>query len=411
MRKPLALSTALLTATTLASALAESPEDLIRNGKFFGELRYRYESVEQVGIARTATANTLRTNLGFETGSFYDFKALVEGQSIQHIGGDRFNDTTNGLGVYPVIADPENNEFNQAWIMWSGIPETDLKLGRQNIMFDNQRFIGNVGWRQNDQTYDAATITAKPVDRLMFSYNYVWNVNRIFGEHSAIPDYSGNTHLLHADYTFAEWLKIAAYGYFLDLEEATNLSSDTEGFQLSGKHALNTDWKFQYLAEYAIQSDANDNPNNYNAAYFHITPSLIWRGVTLQAGFETLGGDGVDAFQTPLATLHAHNGWADKFLTTPANGLEDAYARISYKLDDVHPVINGTTLDVIYHDYNAEEGSADYGQEWNLQASKNFKTGGFIIKDVTLTGKYADYNAETFATDTKKLWLMIGLKF
>lgn len=411
MKKILALSTVLLTALTLTPVMAESPEDLFRNGKFFGELRYRYENVEQDGLARTATAQTLRANLGFETGSFYNFKALIEGQSVQHLNDDHFNDTTNGLGTYPVVADPENNEFNQAWIMWSGIPKTDLKLGRQNIMFDNQRFVGNVGWRQNDQTYDAATVTAKPVDKLVINYNYVWNVNRIFGEYSAIPDYSGDTHLLHLEYTFFDWLKAAAYGYFLDLEEANNLSSNTEGLQLTGKRDINSDWKFQYLAEYARQSDARDNPNNYSASYFHVTPSVMWKGVTLQTGFEVLGGDGVNAFQTPLATLHAHNGWADKFLTTPANGLEDIYARIGYKLEGIHQSVDGTMLDAVYHDYSSEEGSDDYGHEWNFQVSKTFKTEGFVTKDITLTAKYADYNADTFATDTEKFWLMAGVKF
>lgn len=411
MKKIFIMSTALLTMINFTPALGESPEDLFRNGKFFGELRYRYENVEQGGIAKTATANTLRANLGFETGSCYNLKALVEGQSIQHLGTDHFNDTTNGLGTYPVIADPENNEISQAWIMWSGIPKTDLKLGRQNIMLDNHRFVGNVGWRQNDQTYDAATLIVKPFDKMTLNYHYVWNVNRIFGEHSAIPDYSGNTHLLHLEYVFSNWLKATAYGYFLDLHEDKNMSSDTEGLQLTGKYDFNNDWIFQYLAEYALQSDARDNTKNYNASYFHVAPSVMWKGLTLQMGFEVLGSYGINAFQTPLATLHAYNGWADKFLTTPANGLEDIYTRVSYKIADAHETINGTSLDAIYHDFNAEEGASNYGYEWDFQVSKTFKTEGFVTKDVTVTAKYADYNADTFATDTEKFWLMAGVKF
>lgn len=411
MKKIFIMSTALLTIINFTPALGESPEDLFRNGKFFGELRYRYENVEQGGIAKTATANTLRANLGFETGSYYNLKALVEGQSIQHLGTDHFNDTTNGLGTYPVIADPESNEISQAWIMWSGIPKTDLKLGRQNIMLNNHRFVGNVGWRQNDQTYDAATLIVKPFDKMTLNYHYVWNVNRIFGEHSAIPDYSGNTHLLHLEYVFSNWLKATAYGYFLDLHEDKNMSSDTEGLQFTGKYDFNNDWIFQYLAEYALQLDARDNTKNYNASYFHVAPSVMWKGLTLQMGFEVLGSDGINAFQTPLATLHAYNGWADKFLTTPANGLEDIYARVSYKIADAHETINGTSLDAIYHDFNAEEGASNYGYEWDFQVSKTFKTEGFVTNDVTVTAKYADYNADTFATDTEKFWLTAGVKF
>lgn len=405
------LSTAFIITMQLSQAHADSPEDLIKKGKVFGELRYRYENVDQDGIVKTATANTLRANLGFETGTYYDFKALIEGQAVRHMGHDDFNDTTNGKGTYPIIADPENSEFNQAWIMWSGLPYTSFKLGRQIINFDNQRFVGAVGWRQNDQTFDAGTVTVKPLEKLALVYNYIWNINRIFGEHHAIPDYSGDTHLLHAEYAYADWLKAVAYGYFTDLEEAQNLSSQTVGMQFTGKAPLNDDWKLQYLGEYARQSDRKDNPNNYDASYFHVTPSLIWKDVTFQVGFETLGGNGTQAFQTPLATLHAFNGWADKFLVTPANGLEDAYIRVGYKVSGINTWVDGTTLDAIYHDFNAEDTSADYGKEWNFQIAKTFKTEDFVAKEWTITAKYADYNADTLNTDTNKFWLMLGTKF
>lgn len=399
------------------SGFADTPEDLIRNGKVFGEVRYRYEYVDQDGLARTATANTIRANLGFETGDYKGFKGLIELQTIQHMGSDHFNDTTNGKVTYPIIADPENSEFNQAWIMWSGIPKTSLKIGRQNILLDNQRFVGNVGWRQNDQTYDAGTLTFTPVDKFTLNYSYIWNINRVFGEHNAIPDFTGDNHLLHGSYNFADWLKIAGYGYFLDIHQAPPpvapfaLSSKTYGAQLTGKIPFNSDWKFQYLVEYASQSDYKSSPLNYRESYFHITPSLLWKDITLQAGFESLGGNGTSAFQTPLATLHAFNGWADKFLTTPAGGLEDFYGRIAYKISGINKWIDGTTLDAIYHDFNAENTPMDYGSEKDFQASKSFKIEGFVLKEWTVTAKYADYNSDGFLTDTNKFWFMAGAKF
>jgi hypothetical protein len=411
----------LLFCTAIASysgvAHADSFEDLVRNGKIFGEVRYRYENVEQDGLPRTSTANTLRTNLGFETGSYKGFKVLVEAQTVKHMGDDDYNDTTNGKATYPIIADPENAEFNQAWIMWSGLPKTSFKLGRQAINLDNQRFIGTVGWRQNDQTYDAATITLNPLDKAVLSYSYVWNINRIFGEHNAIPDFTGDSHLLHGEYTITEWLKVAGYGYFLDISQgpapfaAFALSSRTYGAQLTGKISLNANWKLQYLGEYASQTDYKSSPLNYQETYWHVAPAISWKNLTVQAGFESLGGNGTNAFQTPLATLHAFNGWADKFLTTPANGLEDFYGRVSYIVDGLHPWLNGTTLDAVYHDFRSERTSMDYGSEWDLQASKSFKTEGFVLKDLTLTVKYADYNSDGMATDTNKFWLMAGTKF
>jgi len=233
------------------------------------------------------------------------------------------------------------------------------------------------------------------------------------GEHNATPDYTGGAHLLRGEYGHAEWLKAVAYTYLMNVDEAKAASNATYGAQLTGKHPINGDWKFQYLAEYARQTDYKENPNSYHARYFHLSPSLLWNNVTLQAGFESLSGDGTatHVFQTPLATLHAFNGWADKFLTTPANGLEDIYLRFAYKVDGVHAWVNGTTFDAIYHDFDAENTSTDYGKEWNFQLAKTFKTEGFVTKDVTVTLKYADYNANSFATDTDKFWLMVGTKF
>lgn len=390
---------------------AQSLEDAVSNGKIFGEMRYRYEQVEQEGIPRTATANTLRASMGFETGIYKGFNALVEAQTVRHMGGDKFNDTVNGNAAYPVIPDPENSEFNQAWLAWSGPAGFSVKAGRQQILLDNQRFVGNVGWRQNDQTFDAASVAFAPSDKTSFSYSYVWNVNRIFGEHSAIPDYTGNTHLLHGEHAFADWLKVSAYGYFTDINEAPASSSRTLGMQATGKVPLNGDWKFQYLAEYARQRDSKNSPLRYSEDYFHIAPSLSWKNLTLQAGYESLGGNGTSAFQTPLATLHAFNGAADKFLVTPAGGLEDAYGRIAYKIENAEKWINGTTLEAAYHDFRAQSTSVDYGTEWDFQVRKSFTTKDFVVKNWTVSAKYADYQADQHMTDTKKLWLTVNTKF
>lgn len=402
---------------TAAPALADSPSNLITGGKIFGELRYRYEWVEQAGLPRTATADTVRANLGFETGSYKDFKALVEGQSVLHIGDTDFNDTTNGKVTYPVIADPDSNELQQAWIMWSGIPKTSLKVGRQHIILSNQRFFSNVGWRQNDQTYNAATVLFRPLDGASLQYSYVWNINRIFGENNPIPDFTGNTHIVHGEYAFTDWLKISAYAYLIDIKQGPApfapeaLSSQTYGAQATGKIPMGKDWSFQYLAEYASQADYNNSPVNYREAYYHFSPGISWKNLTLKGGFESLGGNGTNAMQAPLGLLHAFNGWADKFLNTPAGGLEDAYGHAAYKIAGLHKLVDGTVAEAAYHDFKAENFSMDYGKEWNFQISKTFKVDNAFIREWSIAAKYADYNADGLLTDTNKAWLVLGTKF
>jgi hypothetical protein len=198
----------------------------------------------------------------------------------------------------------------------------------------------------------------------------------------------------------------------MDFDLAPASSSRTLGLRLTGEKPLNEKWSFLYEAEAAEQNDHGNNTADYEAAYYHVSPGLKWGGLTLAAGYESLEGDGTSAFQTPLATLHAFNGWADKFLTTPANGLEDAYGKISYKVSGLGPWADNTVFDVAYHDYNAEKNSTDYGTEWNFQVGRTFKTENtYPFKEWSVSLKYADYNADQLYTDTEKAWLTLGAKF
>ena len=99
-----------------------------------------------------------------------------------------------------------------------------------------------------------------------------------------------------------------------------------------------------------------------------------------------------------MATAHKFNGWADLFLTTPANGLRDAYAGLGYALPTSRGPVN---LSVIYHRFDSDRLSQDYGDEWNAQAT--FK----LSKNIGLLVKYADYRAKQFGTDTRRLWLQM----
>lgn len=398
-------------------ALANEAEDsLIKKGAFYGDVRYRYETVDQDGpapITDDATASTIRARLGFKTGVYRDFQALFETDIVGKLGDEDYNDGKNGFTQFPVIADPHTVELNQLWLSWAGIPDSVVKIGRQVINIDNQRFVGSVGWRQNDQTFDAASIENKSVENLALSYTYVRTVNRVFGHEHPQGDWGGDTHLAHASYAFAPWLNAATYGYWLDFDIAPASSDKTYGLRLTGDVPVDDAWTFFYEAEAAKQYDHGDNTADYDESYYLLAPGIKGHGLTLQAGFESLGGDGTAAFQTPLATLHAFNGWADKFLTTPANGLEDAYAKVSYKVSGVNKMVDDTVFDAVYHDFNAEETSADYGTEWNLQISRTFKTEKttYPFKEWSASIKYADYDAEDLFTDTQKVWLTVGTKF
>lgn len=405
----IAFSPALAASTTMA---AGKPIGFIDGGSYFGGLRYRLENVEQDGLSNSAKASTVRANLGIKTGTYHHFSGLIEGQVVQHLGQDNFNDGVNGKMTFPTVSDADNAEINQAWFNWQGVDQLELKLGRQIINHENQRFIGSVDWRQNDQIFDSFTARYTGLTNTTLDYGYVWNVNRIFGDDNPLGDLNTTSHLFRASHKFSDLLQLGAYGYWLEFDQQPNSSSQTYGLRATGKGKINQSWEYGYEIDVAQQRDYGNSPLNYQEEYIHVAPTITVNGITVTAGYEKLSGDGTAAFQTPLATLHKFNGWADKFLTTPAKGLEDRYLQASYTLGDTGFGFTGTTLTAAYHDYAADQ-AGDFGNEVNLSAAKSIpldKDGFFNAFNIM--AKYADYHAEDAPyTDTQKLWLQLGLSF
>ncbi|WP_226699969.1 alginate export family protein [Qipengyuania gaetbuli] len=369
------------------------------------DILYRLEVVDQEGLTEDATASTMRIKAGVETDEWNGFSALVEGEAIVRLGPEDFNDTVNGRTSFPIVADPSDVLLNQAFVKWRPIEEASITAGRQAINLDNQRWIGSVGWRQNDQTFDAVRASAEPLAGASIDYFHAWRVNRIFGPDSPQGIWRDNDiHGARASYEFSGVGTISAYGYFLDIPDAPAASSQTLGVRLSGNTALSGAVKFLYTGEYARQRDFGPNPADFSLDYLLVEPGVSVGGFIAKVGLERLEGNGVVALQTPLATLHAFNGWADKFLATPPNGLRDTYADLSYRFGDGSS-LKGLLLRGLFHDFNATEGSISYGQEWNVLAVYPLRS------NVTLLAKFAHYEADAFATDTTKGWLSVQLKF
>ncbi len=389
---------------------AETIKEAFLEGKPYIDVRYRFEYVEQDGLANDAEASTLRTRFGYKTGKYRDFSAVLEFENITQIGDDDYNDTLNGKTTYPVVADVENTEVNQSYLQYDGILETTVKLGRQVITLDGHRFIGHVGWRQNNQTFDAVKISNKSLPETEIQYGYINGVNRIFGDDSPAGDWDSDSHFFNISNESTPLGKIVAYSYLLDFEtDAPAASNQTYGISLTGKQKLTDDLTGNYHGEYAHQMDFGPNTTDYDADYYHVSGGLECHGMTVTVGYEVLGSDdGMAAFATPLATLHKWNGWADVFLTTPAAGLEDFYVDVTYKVSGLEgdlAFFNGFLAKVQYHDFSAEEGSMDYGTEWGVYLKQP------ITKNIYAELKYADYDTDGFASDREKIVFGLGVTY
>ncbi len=386
--KNLLLSAAIASAGLAPFALgAESFTEAMTSGTASGDIRIRYEDVST--DTEDADALTIRTRLGYKSGELNGFSAYLEFEDVRDMFGI---DEKNGL-----IPDPEVTEVDQGFVQY----KTDMvtaKLGRQVITLDGHRHVGHVGWRQDRQTFDAARVQIAATKELSVDLTHIYQRNRIFGE---AADAKSNDILVNIGYK-SPIGKVVGYGYLLD-DEARDEQSDTYGASLNGK--IGSDVKFLYAVELAVQ-DITDSGVDYSTDYSLLELGAVVSGFTFKAGYEVLGSDdGAASFTTPLATLHKFNGWADVFLggtfnpSAMPNGLEDMYLTASTKLA-------GFKLAAFYHDFSANEGSADYGSEIDLVVAKKFG------KNYNAGVKYSAYSDDGYTgTDVDKLWVWVGASF
>lgn len=403
-QKILSAATITLSAIGAQVACADPVADALVDGKAYGDFRMRFEHVDQDNALKNANALTIRSRLGYKTGDISGFSAQLEFEDSRAVASvDDYNDGLGSKPEYSTVADPETTEVDQALLQYQGHGLTS-KLGRQVIKYDNVRFVGDVGWRQDRQTFDALSFDYKLLENLELKYAYLHKRNRIFAEDR---DIDAKDHLINASYKTSMG-KIAAYSYLLEEDETGDLAYDTYGISFNGALEMeNIQWL--YAAEYAYQEKSENNTDDFDAEYLFLEAGIGIVGITAKVGYEVLGSDSGDyGFSTPLATLHKFNGWADQFLTTPDEGLVDMYASVSGQL-------LGGQWAVVYHDFSADEDSAisdDFGDEIDISYTMTF------AKHYYAGVKYAAYSADdpanngnTNLVDTDKFWLWAGAKF
>ncbi len=359
--------------------------------------RYRLEAVDQDGLAENALASTLLSRFSLTQQFSHGWSAGGEFDYVAAIGDKNYNDSINGKTTYPLVADPAGADLNQAFVMYQSGDQT-LKIGRQRINLANERFVGGVGWRQNEQTFDAVRYQASLSSELKLDYSYSSKVNRVFGSKSLQGDWSSDLHLLDLRYQPNSNHQLGVFVYQMEFDDALLVSNQTLGLDYQYSQVLSQSSRYMLYGSYARQQDAGDNLNSYDADYWTLEANFWFSAWQAGAGVEILGSDNGVGFSTPLATLHKFQGFADKFLSTPANGIEDKYLKLGYKLDQLE-------LMAFYHWLDAAEGEADYGKELDLQLSYSLNAQHAVLL------KYADYQANLLHTDTSKFWLQWLAKY
>jgi len=393
-----------------------APLDALAGGKISLDNRFRVELAD-TSFADSASAVTNRLRLGYAAKPWRGVSAAVEIENVIALNeGDYFvPPVPEGDPRRTVIADPKGTVLNQLYARFateslgdSGVA-LDLRAGRQRIEYDDERFIGDVGWRQFDQTFDALSAqTDLGDDRLVLRYAYLWGVERVFGPDGPSPD--SDSHLVNLRFAAAPELVVTPFAYLLDFrgDEPLN-SSNTFGVRLAGTLGADArdgssdapDVSLAYELTYARQSDAGDNPIKFDADFFAAQLTLARRDLgSLSAGCQILGSDdGAYGFRFPLGTNHAFQGFADNFLVTPADGLQDVYAGASAEL------AWGVQGSVVAHWFWSDEGSRFLGQELDLALAKKINENWSVLLKTAL------FDGDAGEPDVTRFWVQTEFRF
>lgn len=371
-------------------------QDDAKYGELKMDLRYRFEYADvEATPPKPGIGNTLRMRMGYLTPKFYGLQGFGEFEGLWAMQED-YNSLRNNNVGHHVIADPEKAELNQLWLSYTGIPDTNIKGGRQRIKIDDDRYIGNVGWRQLEQTYDSVLVTNTSIPNLTLQAGYIGKVKTIISTTDSMETPFG-----HIDYKIDGLGDLIGYGYWIDYtDDPTKFksSSQTYGIRFVGSPKVDDTFTAHYLTEWAKQEDLGTNPIGYDVNRWHLMGGLSAYNVTVKGGMEQLDGQNGIGFSTPLGTNHAFQGWADKFLTTPADGIRDVYASLGGN-------VAGTNLLFVYHNFKDDTGNKSYGDEYDFQITKNFGNHYHLL------AKYAYYVADGFSNDTQKVWVEGGISF
>ncbi|TDJ32866.1 MAG: hypothetical protein E2O56_04535 [Gammaproteobacteria bacterium] len=377
-------------------------DEWVSNGVPLLNVRYRYEFVDEETFVNDAKASTIRTRVGYKTGKWSGWQVLVELEDTHAIHETDYN----GLGpnppnkpTFPVVADPLFSQLNRVWVAWGDPKRFLVKGGRMRVKLDNDRFVGNVGWRQNEQTFDALTVQGVAGENFDLFFSYFLDQNNVLGTSNGM-----DTPILNARWN-TSYGHLVGYGYLLDYSNSALLDSQTWGLRWVGKWQFGREKqnRFDYTIELANQSDYADS-SNFSADYSHLKGVFNFSGFFAGLGYEVLGSDNGNAsLQTPLATLHAFNGWADRFLVNPADGLNDSYFTLGYGK-------GMWKLWGVWHDFDRDHGSGSYGNEFDIALTIK------PWKRWTFGTKYADYNSDALfpipgvlsSRGAKKWWLWAG---
>ncbi|MEL6557073.1 MAG: alginate export family protein [Bacteroidota bacterium] len=302
---------------------------LINEGEFVfnGKLRFWHAND---AAARTSQAYSFGTNFGYLSKSYKGFRIYAEGESVVALTPDLYFDGVNGLTDRTNVTDPETLELNQMYVSYNdtlnGGTVINFKVGRQAAIVEDERFIGRVSARQDDQTFDAIYGKLLNDDKgVSFEYAYMYQVNRLIAE---VGDWRSDSHAFMLGFYKNPMARVGIFSHLLDFQDdSPGQSNQTFGITIDRSKIPQDRTAVTYQTAFAYQSEYGDNPIAYDAFLINAEVGVSVPGAgVFRLGYELASSDnGVASYQFPLSTGQRLHRISDKFINPPADGLHNPY--------------------------------------------------------------------------------------
>lgn len=324
------------------------------------------------------------------------------------------------------LSDKNKVALHQAWGELLFCDNMSLKLGRQELVYDDSRILGNVGWAQQARSHDLALLKTKIADKSQLHIGLALNNDKESLLKSLYQTSYKN--MQFAWYHFAsKKFDISLLALNVGQEKYNADSSDTE---INYSQTLGTFFnyrpsKLSLTGAAYMQTGKNKGGQDLSAYMFDINLQYplaqLWKA---KVGMQWLSGTDSDeleddhSFAPLFGTNHKFNGHMDYFYVgnhAKNVGLVDIHATISYAKNKFAA---GVTAHVFsaqakLYDAQAKEADAYLGTEIDMSCTYKYS------KDVHIKAGYS----QMFATDSMELlkggdasemqnwaWLMIVLK-
>ncbi|HUP30470.1 MAG TPA: alginate export family protein, partial [Usitatibacter sp.] len=333
--------------------------DAFRAGRFHAELRPRYNRIDEDDKPLRTEGFTSRAVLGWRSAPYRGLRLTIEGLHTGPLGAKRFNDDGAQIASspYPLLPDPRYTGWNQVHAEYTGIDSLRLRLGRQQLRIDNERWVSDNDFRQVPQLFDGVRAV----------YTGVANAELDAGYFTHMRTTSGMTRELRLATLRAAWNplpghSLGAYGVFHDQAQNGAFTGFADnsyrvlGVRAEGAFAAGP-VDVPYVLEAAQQRPYAGGDSRVHAVYVRAGAGVSTSQFTVRYDYEVKGSNrGQYGLQMPLTDFYAFNGWTLHFFNTPRQGLRDGWITARHRW-------NAFTLYAEGHRFRSDFGGIDFGRE------------------------------------------------